>query len=201
MYTDDNDQHFPTNYTTGDSKNIGWTDRIFPYLNIELTANQYKNRSPGIRDGKNQVTSYPIFACPEFVPSDNNPNQPVTSYGPTRFGTTNSGKVKAKHRGFLSGDHQGNEKSMKITQLNNNAIMIGEGKEKVIGTGSNANIDIDDYQDNQNNMEFWLHDGYKTNWGMSDGSVRYINYMQTIFPLYDPWSTIDVQETLWDCWK
>ena len=33
MYTDDNNQYFPTNYTTGDSENIGWTDRIFPYLN------------------------------------------------------------------------------------------------------------------------------------------------------------------------
>ncbi len=34
MYTDDHNQYFPTNYTSGDGENIGWTDRIFSYLNI-----------------------------------------------------------------------------------------------------------------------------------------------------------------------
>ncbi|EDM28491.1 hypothetical protein LNTAR_11261 [Lentisphaera araneosa HTCC2155] len=201
MYTDDHDQYFPTNYTTGTGDNVGWTDRIFSYLNIDLTDNQYKNRSPGISEGKNQVTSFPTFACPEFVPSGNNPSHPITSYGPTKYGLTNSGNVKAQHRGWMAGDHDGTQVSMKITQLNNDALMIGEGVEKVIGTGSNANIQIDDFQDKVSDLDFWLHDGYKTNWGMSDGSVRYINFMQTTFPLFDAWSTSDVQETLWDCWK
>ena len=79
--------------------------------------------------------------------------------------------------------------------------MIGEGLEKIIGTGSNAEIDIEDFQDNQNNSDYWLHKGYKLNWAITNGSVQYIDFKLTIAPLYDPWSTDDVRETLWDCWK
>ena len=205
MYTDDNDGMLPIN-TSGDLiKNVSWADRASIYLNLNLTETQIKNRSFGIKDGKNQVNSFPVFSCPEFVPKNSGySNLTVTAYNPSRYQRKNggTGDVKNNRRGWMAPWEKDKLDSVSLTinEINNNSILIAEGKEQVLGTASNTDIDINDYQPGQSNPVTWLHEGYKLNWAMSDGSVRYISFIQTTFPLYDAFSTNDVRNTLWDSW-
>ena len=203
MYTDDSNGHFPIN-TSGDLiKNISWADRISTYLSLNLTETQIKNRDFGIIDGKNQVTSYPAFSCPELIPSNAGyADLTVTAYNPSKYGLKNDGYVKGGKRGWMAPwvKDATDGKSMTVNEINNKSILIAEGKEQVLGTASNTDVDIEDYQSEQSDPTIWLHEGYKLNWTMADGSVQYMNFMQTTLPLYDAWGTNDVRETLWDCW-
>ncbi|MDD7986185.1 type II secretion system protein [Lentisphaera marina] len=147
MYTDDSDSQFPIN-TSGDSiGNISWADRISAYLNLNLTETQIQNRNFGIVDGKNQVTSYPVFACPEFVPSDIYTNLTVSSYSPSRYQLKNNGDVKGKKRGWMAPweENKTDGRSLTLNEVNNNSILVGEGREQVLGTASNTDMDIEDY--------------------------------------------------------
>ena len=205
MYADDSNGMFPIN-TSGDViKNISWADRISIYLSLNLTDTQIKNRDFGILDGKGQTDSYPIFSCPEFIPSnDGYSGLTVTAYNPSRYQRKNGGigDVKGGKRGWMAPWEKDafDGQSLTVNSINNNSILIAEGKEQVLGTASNTDIDIGDYQSEQNDPTIWLHEGYKLNWSMADGSVQYMNFVQTTFPLYDAWSTSDVTETIWDSW-
>ena len=185
MYTDDSDGMLPIN-TSGDViKNISWADRITIYLNIDLTDTQINNRDFGIKDGKGQTDSFPIFSCPELVPTNNGfTDLTVTAYNPSRYQRKNEGIGDVKNRrGWIAEwiKDDLNRQSLSMTEINTNSILIAEGKEQVLGTASNTDVDIQDYQSEQNDPTNWLHEGYKLNWAMVDGSVVYMSFMQNNF--------------------
>ena len=204
MYSDDNSGHMPVNYSDGVGTNIGWGDHAMGYLNFNLTETQIKNRSPGIPAGEDQLTAYKAFMCPNFkLTGELEENLALTSYGPTRYSYKDSDPttIKAQHRGWIPNKEDGSDSGRKLSAISGGSIAMGEGKEKVLGTATDANVDISDYQGNQNDLDFWVHDNFKLNWALIDGAVIYQSFMATLSPQYDAWTTTDTRGSVWDGWQ
>ena len=180
QYTDDNNDHMPVNtHIEPVYVNDGWVDKIFPYMGENLTQEVINQRSPGIKPGKDGATSYPLFNCPEhqYVETPHNSGHSVTTYGANGFIVgAGSGNVQARARGWIPHQFASNFdgkvlNSLKISEANSRSIAIAEGVESVLGSARENFIFIEDFQVEQANADFWLHDGYKLNWAFVDGSV------------------------------
>lgn len=190
MYTSDNDDYFP--YSGGNldgvTNDVSWDDRLgyLQYDGRSITAAEVGNR--------NLLKDSYIYECPANEVDPMGVNMKIRSYA-LNYGKSHS---PSAFRGIMQGDW-----SMKVSEVNNpsQSIMITEHNKvtNYVGMYNNSVTNNNFIKGFYNTPTYWSHDYAKLNFGMIDGSVKFLSLQHTYLGLRDATASGNQIGTMWDC--
>ncbi|EDM29630.1 hypothetical protein LNTAR_17808 [Lentisphaera araneosa HTCC2155] len=191
MYTSDNDGYFP--YSGGNlggtSNDTSWDDRLgyLQYDGRSITAAEVGNR--------NLLTDSFIYECPANEVDPIVANRHIRSYA-LNYGKSHSPSV---FRGLSSYDLW----SMKDTEVRDSSqsIMITEHNKvtNYVGMYNNSLNNNNFIKSYYGTPSYWSHTYAKLNFGMIDGSVKFLSLQHTYLGLRDATASGNQIGTMWDC--
>ena len=187
MYAEDNDDYVVSSHNVENGV-ASWDDKLGVYgFDGRTLAESAFSSEASNKSG--------IYACPSTKFTISNENRTLRSYS-LNYGKP--GNSNGKFRGLMNLDW-----SMQLSSINepSQSIMLTENHNGAnhLSVGNHAQTNNNFIKDKYDQPDFWAHDIAKLNFGLVDGSVRYMSLQYTYQGQGDARANANQIGTMWDC--